>query len=442
MNHTTENRILKITMKNTVLFSLLLFPYYSLFAQEAISSKTLLSEARKDIVMLCSGKFAGRGYVNEGHKKAAEYIARRFSQIGLKPVNEGENPYFQYFTLNLNIIRDASVSIDGQSMQMGKDFILSPASPASSGTQTLEDAGYGLTRDGLPMGCALLFMDGLPPEIANDPAQKEKYKEYASLNGKISVLEPLNPELLVVRKKKLTASFSAEQGDFPVVECVEDSLPEAPSQIKWQTLAATENIETQNVIGKITGTIKDTFIVISAHYDHLGQVGEAVFTGANDNASGIALLLSLAEHFAKNPPKYSLLFIAFGAEETGLIGSKYYVEKDPIIPLKKMRFMLNLDLMGNGTEGIMAVGGVENTKEFELLTQLNQTSQAVPIVKSRKNAPNSDHYFFLLNGVKGFFIYTMGGPQWYHDVFDTPENLELSKYPELRNLFIQFIGGL
>lgn len=429
-------------MKKNILFSLLLLTEISLIAQESLSSKALLASARKDVALLCSGKFAGRGYVKNGHTIAADYIARRFRQIGVKPLNNGENPYFQYFTLNLNIIQEAAVSINGQSMQMGKDFILSPSSPSSSGTQSLEDAGYGLTAEGLPMGCALLFRDGLPPEIAGDPAQKEKYKDYASLNGKISVLEPLKPELLMVKKKKLTASFSAEQDAFPVVECVEDSLPEDPVQVKWETLAATENIETQNVIGKITGTIKDTFIVISAHYDHLGQVGEAVFTGANDNASGIALMLSLAEHFAQKPPKYSLLFIAFGAEETGLMGSKYYVEKDPVIPLKQMRFMLNLDLMGNGTDGIMAVGGVENTKEFEMLTRLNETEKAVPIVKSRKNAPNSDHYFFLVNGVKGFFIYTMGGPQWYHDVFDTPENLEFSRYPELRSLFIHFIEGI
>ena len=95
--------------------------------------------------------------------------------------------------------------------------------------------------------------------------------------------------------------------------------------------------------------------------------------------------------------------------------------------------------MGNGTEGIMAVGGVEHSTEFEKLVKINEEINAIPIVKSRKNAPNSDHYFFLMQGVRGFFVYTMGGPQWYHDVFDTPENLELSKYTGLRQLFIRFV---
>jgi Zn-dependent M28 family amino/carboxypeptidase len=154
------------------------------------------------------------------------------------------------------------------------------------------------------------------------------------------------------------------------------------------------------------------------------------------------MLLSMAEHFAQNPPKYDMLFIAFGAEEAGLQGSAHYVMQNPLIPLEKMKFILNLDLMGNGDEGIMAVGGKDFPGQFDILKDLNDSIQAVPRVRARQNAPNSDHYFFLKNGVPGFFIYTMGGPSHYHDVKDTNANLLFSKYVEVRQLLIAFLENL
>ncbi len=432
----------KINIKKLIPTLLLYFFTGSVYAQFDLPDKEILANARKEVSMLCSRGFAGRGYTKNGHIKAAEYIARRFRLIGLQPPQKTVQPYFQHFTLNLNVVSDADVRIDGEVMEMGKDYILSPTTPASNGRNVIEDAGYGLTPDDLAMGCALLFKEGLPPEINRDSVKKESYKERSSTAAKIYGLRPLSPELIMVSKSKLTASFSGEQDNIPVLECVADSLSENPHEVHWHTVSELKEIETQNVIGKVTGAIKDTFVVISAHYDHLGQVGDAIFAGANDNASGVALLLALADYFVQNPPKYSILFIAFGAEETGLNGSRYYVENDPLVPLKQIRFILNLDLMGNGGDGIMAVGGVEHTNEFALLTTLNEEMKAVPIVKSRRNAPNSDHYFFLINGVRGFFVYTMGGPRWYHDVFDTPENLEFSHFSGLRRLFIRFIEGL
>ncbi len=90
------------------------------------------------------------------------------------------------------------------------------------------------------------------------------------------------------------------------------------------------------MIATIKGTaIPDSFLVFSAHYDHLGQMGKDIyFPGANDNASGTSMLLNLAKYYSQNRPKYSVLFIAFGGEEAGLIGSEYYV-KNPLVPLSK-----------------------------------------------------------------------------------------------------------
>src|SRR5690606_18370697 len=100
-----------------------------------------------------------------------------------------------------------------------------------------------------------------------------------------------------------------------------------------------------NVLGWIKGTENpDSFIVISAHYDHEGVKKGIIYNGADDNASGVSALFSFAEYFKSNPPKHSVILAAFDAEELGLRGSKYFVE-NPIVPLEKIRLNINLDMV-------------------------------------------------------------------------------------------------
>ena len=143
---------------------------------------------------------------------------------------------------------------------------------------------------------------------------------------------------------------------------------------------------------------------------------------------------------SSSAPAFTMLFIAFTGEEAGLIGSRQYVEKNPLFPLANTKFILNLDLMANGDEGIMAVCGLDYPADFAQLQAINTAQNAVRIVKGRPNAPNSDHYWFVKNGVKGMFIFTMGGPPHYHDVNDTFEEMRFSKYLEVRNLMIAFLN--
>ena len=90
--------------------------------------------------------------------------------------------------------------------------------------------------------------------------------------------------------------------------------------------AGMKRIRSQNVICQVRGTEQpDSVVIVSAHYDHLGMQGDSRFPGANDNASGTSMLLSMVEYFVRKPQAYTMVFIAFGAEETGLIGSNYYV---------------------------------------------------------------------------------------------------------------------
>jgi aminopeptidase YwaD len=182
----------------------------------------------------------------------------------------------------------------------------------------------------------------------------------------------------------------------------------------------------------------DSFIFITAHYDHLGGLGkDTYFPGANDNASGIALLLNLAHYYVSHPQRYSIGFICFAGEEAGLIGSKYFTD-NPLAPLKKIRFLLNTDLAGTGQEGITVVNATEFPKEFTLLQQINKENNLLAAVNARGKAANSDHYFFTEKGVPAFFFYTLGGIKAYHDVFDKAATLPLNEHEDLFKLVVKF----
>jgi len=230
--------------------------------------------------------------------------------------------------------------------------------------------------------------------------------------------------IIIVESQKLTWSVSVKVNDKIFIRILKSAMPENADRI----LLDIENkfissYATKNVMGLIRGTqFPDSFIVFTAHYDHLGRMGRnALFAGANDNASGTAMIIDMARHYstASNAPKYSILFIAFAAEEAGLIGSKYYTE-DPPLPLQQIRFLINLDLMGNGEEGVMVVNGEVHEKEFAILENINREQQLVKEVGKRGKAKNSDHYWFSEKGVPAFFLYTQGGSKAYHDVYDLP----------------------
>ncbi|MEZ4828183.1 MAG: M28 family peptidase [Bacteroidia bacterium] len=436
-------------MKKACLFFAFLLIFPSLFfAQNDLSDEEVIQWARKEIDTLCSNTFAGRGYIADGHTLAAEYIAHRFRDSGLKPVVQAREDYqyTQVFPLTINLVKNATLTIGKEALVPGEDFIANRLSGAGSISGRIADLGYALETPAVSLtGKIALFRDGWPEDIATDKEKQQQHKDLANSAERIGMLLSYHPAAIIVVQKKLTAGFAREQYPLPVLEVKEDALPAKLRSGKIMVEAAVTQLYSQNVMGLVEGKkYKDRVVIVCAHYDHLGKLGNAVFTGANDNASGTSLLLSMAEYFASpaHQPDYSMLFIAFGGEETGLIGSAFYVNSQPVFPLDKTRFVLNLDLMGNGVDGIMAVGGVDFPDEFDRLVAINEAENAVPKVRSRKNAPNSDHYFFLEKGVPGFFIYTLGGPPHYHDVYDNPSTIALSKYAEVRRLLIRFLSEM
>jgi aminopeptidase YwaD len=272
-----------------------------------------------------------------------------------------------------------------------------------------------------------------------------KYFEEAAISAKKYQTDPAKTLVIQLSNEKLTWSSSLTVSHKCLItlknNVVDRSQPmhfDISIQNKFH-----QHYTSRNVLGMIEGSAKkDSFIVFTAHYDHLGMMGNtAMFPGANDNASGIAMMLNLAKYFSGHPQRYSLLFIAFSGEETGLIGSNYYV-KNPVYPLETIRFLINIDLMGNGAEGVMAVNGTIFPKELHVLKDINEREKYLPIVKVRGKARNSDHYWFSEAGVPCFFFYLMGPYPFYHDVNDKASAVPFSNFSNAFLLFRDFIVEL
>jgi len=415
---------------------ILLLLFFISFAIEPFAQD--LSYAKGICRLLCSDEFAGRGYVNAGDEKAAQLIRTQMKEMGLKGM--GDN-YYQKFGFEVICYPDrVQLKVDSYDLIPGKDFIINPGCPSISGTFSI------LTIDSAIVDNTFQYKQLF----------SSKTRSYFLEVSQVKSLNLLHPEridailknqvkakgLIYTNLEKLTWSVAQHFADFPIVYILKNTLKEKPLSIELKIDAAFKLHQTQNVIGKITGKkYPDSLIVITAHYDHLGMMGSFTkFPGANDNASGVAMMLDLAKYFNKKGSDYSILFIAFAAEEVGLLGSLYYTE-NPLLPLQKIKVLLNLDLMSTGDKGMMVVNGTEFPDLFEQLKFQNSIGSYLPSIQARGKAANSDHYYFSEKGVPALFFYLMGEYHHYHDIEDDFEALTFSRYNECFQLISDFIAG-
>ncbi len=385
---------------------------------------------------LASPAFYGRGYVNNGDKIAATFIAKQLKKDQVKCF---DTSYFQTFHLNVNTFPDdVALKINGVEKQPGIDFMVSPDA------QTMKDSYKVLVVDG-----NTLSSEKLAKKFSNQNLSKLALVVDTGFKDLKNKKLEETPLLVFIRDKGISWHVAKEQNEKKHAEITinRSALPAKITNISVNIhTKLLSNYPSQNVVGYIPGKIyPDSFVVFGAHYDHLGMMGsKAYFPGANDNASGTAMLLDLAAYYAlpENRPDYSVCFIFFSGEEAGLVGSEYYT-KFPLFPLRKIKFMLNLDMVGTGSDGIKVVNGSIFKKEFETLKQLNEAGKYLKSVNERGEAANSDHYHFYKKGVKSFFIYTLGTEyKEYHTVTDQAAGLPLTKYPELFNLILRFVSSL
>lgn len=376
--------------------------------------------------ILSSKEYAGRGYNHlpgekvNGADKAAKFIGKEIKNIGaydLEKYIQKSNHFkskinFQKIKFKSekkdnaieftnNVIDLISLKINGKELILGKDYLPSASVPSA---------------------------------------------EFSGSLIKVDSVHYINKEkkIIIQLENKLMFSASTQQDDFVLIHIDkrvvsnEQNTLFADLKIKSQL----KKVKSQNIYCFIPGTeYPDSFVVFSAHYDHLGNIDTVYFPGANDNASGVAVLLDLIQYFQKHPSKYSVAFFFFTGEEIGLIGSEHYV-KHPLFDLKRIKFLINLDLMGGGSEGIMVVNGRIFQKEFEILENINESNHLNLKIKSRGKAQNSDHYWFTENGVKSFFIYTMGDITAYHDTNDKADNLKFTNYENWFKLILHIINHI
>ncbi len=387
----------------------------------------------------------GRGYVDSADYEAAQFIRHQLMQLGVQPLHTS---YEQSFFIQVNTFPDTvSLVIGRRRLQPGVHFLVDPASPPLRGWFSLvplrrhvgDTALHTLQHylQALPTGhfhSSLVFF--FKKELTKRQYDWLRQWLLGSSHGAVGIVE--------VTTEKLTWHVSHTWQSLPwfyVMDSVFDAQSTQAEVVVQSVLK--RNYRTQNVGGVVPGgVVPDSFLVFTAHYDHLGIMGEGVvFPGANDNASGVSMVLNLAAHYVENPHRYSVVFLFFGAEELGLLGSWHFVSQ-PVIPLDRIRFLINLDIVGTGDEGVMVVNGKEFPDAFQLLVQLNEQHGLLPAIRARGSAANSDHYPFYLHGVPCFFLYTLGGIAAYHDVWDRAATLPLTEYDDLYALLLAFAEQL
>jgi aminopeptidase YwaD len=406
---------------------------FLLLAYGGISQGQDTVYARKIVNKLTSPEFYGRGYIRHGEQKAAHYILKEFKKLGLQPMEQG---YEQPFAFNVNTFRQKQrLEINGIRMKPGVDFLVNPTSGSFKGRFRLPPQEQGKT----------MIAYALP-----GPKEVQGKMKFAVLKDKgmpeqIVLVNTDGTEAGVIRLNRGKLTWSISQGREKEVK-VDLSYKDSIFQINTISIdirSRLEEVVESNIIGCIPGTEKpDSIIMLVAHYDHLGMMGpDALFPGANDNASGVALMLNLTRYYSEHPPRYTLVCMAAAAEEAGILGSIYFC-KNPLFELSKIRFLLNLDLAGTGNEGIMVVNASVYKREFALLKSLNSSGGYMKDVKPRGEACNSDHCAFYSKGVPCFFIYTLGGISAYHDLYDRAETLPLDGFSNYCKLLVDFTRSL
>lgn len=391
---------------------------------------TLPFAPRPVVDTLCSKAFFGRGYQRGGAAKAAEYLSRRMAGAGVAP-GAGGGSYMQPFRFPLNRIdAEPTLRVAGKKLRLGQDFLPDASTPSAHlhlKAWRYDSLAWSTLSERERKGLALVF------KSAKQRARFEKTKEP-------------KPLLALVCHTQLPAhTLEAEAAPYPTLHITDSAAPQPGAPVRYAVASVAGEASTANVVGMVRGTVQpDSFLIVGAHYDHLGGFGKRVyFPGANDNASGTTLLLELATAIARQPLRYTVVFVAFSGEEAGLQGSSYFVQHSPI-PLERVRFMLNLDLIGSGEEGATGVNAPAVQPDFDQLLLVNRRlATPLPALRGRRNAPNSDHYPFAQAGVPALFLYLQGPYTFYHSIQDRPRpELTLAGFEQTYRLCRGFLAQL
>ncbi len=199
-----------------------------------------------------------------------------------------------------------------------------------------------------------------------------------------------------------------------------------------------------NVVGFAPGSASDKIILVLAHYDHLGKRGEDLYLGADDNASGVGALLSLAGYFARERPAHSMIFAAVDAEEIGLLGSKALVNDFPF-PLEQIALVVNMDMISRSSTNRLYAVGSRYYPQFRPPLLVVKSRSSIELVLGNEGEEggqnwtnSSDHAPFHRQGVP-FVYFGVDDHEDYHKPTDTFENIDPDFYHQATLLILDFI---
>jgi len=472
---------------------------------ERIASSITASALQRHLLILASDEMEGRETGTPGQLKAATYIADVFDSWGLPKVGD-EQSYFQHIRLKSASWQTISLSIKDKEYRHLWDYYASPVmNPGSAQAMLFSEVvfmGYGIDDPtysdyATPVqGKAIIIYDGVPQDANNkalvDPASwpLERRLRVAKQRGValVMVIDANFKENLANMRKTLASNrLKPAKAESPELDYapniflssetarqllgkkvkqvvkMRDKIVASgkPQQANIQVkLAVTldkqsRSLSGHNVLGYVEGSdpvLKDELIVVSAHFDHLGKRGEAIYYGADDNASGTSTVMELTRAFleAKNAgsgAKRSVLFLLVSGEEKGLLGSQYYVE-NPVFPLENTIANINVDMVGRVDEKhadnpdyIYVIGADRLSSE---LHDINETANSTYIrleldyTYNEESDPNryyyrSDHYNFAEKNIPAIFYFS-GTHADYHLVSDTADKINFDKMEKVGRL--------
>lgn len=411
-----------------LLLILLALATIQLYAQDLSHYKRIVKE-------LSSVKYQGRGYAKNGANKAGKYLQKEFEKAGSDEVT------CQPFKLDINTFSGKmEMWADGKKLRAGVDFSMREYSPGVKGVFPVYHV------DTLNFDADRMFADLAKPENANCLVACEFWFTYRHSDA-FSRLQKNGefPNAGLIYTWEAPIKFFKAYGHRVVDKPIIWVTPEAIEGVKTVRVNVDNHFlkdyECFNVIAKIEGERHDSCYVFTAHYDHLGNLGKKIFyAGANDNASGTAAIVTLAAHYAKNRPPYDMYFIAFSGEDANLRGSEYFAN-NPIVPLEQIKYLFNIDMIGDNNPEQYCEVSEEGMSGFALFEQINNQKHHFKALNRGELAANSDHYPFASRHVPCIFLENENGDafQYYHTIFDTYKTVRFDSYEPVFRLVRDFV---
>lgn len=435
-------------------------------------------DLKQRLYIVASKEMEGRETATPGQKRAAAYIESQFKSFGLEPGNQGQ--YQLHYDVFEDSLTNAEIEVNGKSYEMDKDFSIN-VGQSNNATYRLSDVvfvGNGNSDSahddykGLDVRGKIVLMLGGQPQGGRSGGGRGRFGNFfakadaAQKNGAIAILTiatnfphqtKTNPKgnmyvnafQAMARPNQYSVSEEIARAimgaDYDAAKAGNIELKTYKANVLLNFNKATLHLESSDVLGMVEGTdLKDQYVFVTGHYDHLGKRDTVIYYGADDDGSGTVSVMEIAQAFAKakqegKGPRRTMVFMTVSGEEKGLWGSDYYTSH-PVFPLDKTTVDLNIDMIGridtsrkvgNPSNYVYVVGDDKLSTDLKKISEATNKKYTKMELDYKFNDPKdperiyfrSDHFNFAKHGVPIIFYFDgMLAPD-YHRPSDTPDKI-------------------